>query len=79
MNAEDLRSVQAPLKERYRETPEAAQITLRAQGRIDEGVSCKVETGKALSLPGCIRPLVAADRLRARATCCSKRWLPAPA
>jgi hypothetical protein len=37
------------LKERYREAPEAL-ITLRAQGRIGEGVSCKIETGKALSL-----------------------------
>jgi uncharacterized OsmC-like protein len=52
MNAEDLRSVQAPLKERYRETPEAALITLRAEGRIGEGISCKVETGKALVMAG---------------------------
>ena len=52
MNAEDLRSVQAPLKERYREIPEAALITLRAQGRIGEGLSCKIETGKALVVAG---------------------------
>ena len=52
MNAEDLRSVQAPLKERYRESPEAAQITLRAQGRIVEGVTCKVETGKGVVVAG---------------------------
>jgi len=39
MNAEELRSLQAPLKERYREAPETALITLRAQGRIGEGVS----------------------------------------
>ena len=52
MNAEDLRSVQAPLKERYRESPEAALITLRAQGRIGEGLSCKIETGKALVVAG---------------------------
>jgi uncharacterized OsmC-like protein len=39
VNAQDLRSVQAPLKERYRENPGAALITLRAQGRIGEGVS----------------------------------------
>ena len=52
MNAEDLRSVQALLKERYRETPEAALITLRAQGRIGEGVSCKIETGQALVTAG---------------------------
>src|SRR6187431_1121004 len=52
MNAEDLRSIQSPLRERYRETPEAALITLRAQGRIVEGISCKVETGKALVVAG---------------------------
>jgi uncharacterized OsmC-like protein len=48
MNANDLKSLQAPLKERYRESPQAALITLRAQGRIGEGISCKLETGKAL-------------------------------
>jgi uncharacterized OsmC-like protein len=48
MNAEELRSVQAPLKERYRESSKAALITLRARGRIGEGVTCKLETGKAL-------------------------------
>jgi uncharacterized OsmC-like protein len=48
MNADELRSVQAPLKERYRESPKAALITLRAQGRVGEGVTCKLETGKAL-------------------------------
>jgi len=52
MNADELRSIQAPLKDRYRETPDAALITLRAQGRIGEGVSCKVETGKALVVAG---------------------------
>jgi uncharacterized OsmC-like protein len=52
MNADELRSVQAPLKERYRATPEAARITLRARGRIGEGVSCKIETGKALVAAG---------------------------
>ena len=52
MSAENLRSVHAPLKERYRETPEAALITLRAQGRIGEDLSCKIETGKALVVAG---------------------------
>jgi uncharacterized OsmC-like protein len=52
MNADELRSTQAPLKERYRESPGAALITLRAQGRIGEGVSCKIETGKALVVAG---------------------------
>jgi uncharacterized OsmC-like protein len=52
MNADELRSVQAPLKDRYRETPRAALVTLRAQGRLGEGLSCKVETGKALVVAG---------------------------
>jgi uncharacterized OsmC-like protein len=52
MNAEELRSAQAPLKAHYREAPEAALITLRAQGRLGEGVSCKIETGKALVVAG---------------------------
>ena len=49
MDAEYLRTLQAPLKERYRSRPEAAIITLKARGRLgDESISCKVETGKAL-------------------------------
>ena len=52
MNSEDLRSIQAPLKERYREAPEAALITLRAHGRLGENVHCKIETGKALVVAG---------------------------
>lgn len=52
MKAEDLRAVQAPLKERYKEAPEAALITLQAQGRAGEGVSCKIETGKGQVVAG---------------------------
>jgi uncharacterized OsmC-like protein len=52
MKADELRSIQAPLKDRYRQAPEAALITLRAQGRLGEGVSCKVETGKAPVVAG---------------------------
>jgi uncharacterized OsmC-like protein len=52
MNAADLRAVQGPLKERYREAPASALITLRAQGRLGEGVSCKIETGTALVVAG---------------------------
>ena len=48
MNAAELKSLQAPIKERYREQPETASITLRAEGRIGEGLTCKVATGKAL-------------------------------
>jgi uncharacterized OsmC-like protein len=52
MNANDLRAVQTPLKERYRQTPEAALVTLRARGRLAEGVTCRIETGKALVAAG---------------------------
>lgn len=52
MKAEELRSIQTPLKERYRESPDAALITLHAQGRLGEGVSCKIETGKAFVVAG---------------------------
>lgn len=52
MNADDLRSIQAPLKDRYRQSPDAALITLQAKGRLADGVSCKIETGKALVTAG---------------------------
>ena len=52
MNAEDLRALQKPFKDKYRSAPEAALITLRAQGRLGEGLTCKVETGKALAAAG---------------------------
>jgi len=48
MNAEQLKTMQAPIKAKYKENPAAAVITLRAQGRIGEGIACRVETGKAL-------------------------------
>lgn len=48
MKSEDLRSLQAPLKERYRRDASEAVVTLRAEGRIGEGLSCSVETGRAL-------------------------------
>jgi uncharacterized OsmC-like protein len=48
MNAEQLKALQAPIKERYKKDPAAAVVTLRAQGRIDEGIACRVDTGKAL-------------------------------
>ena len=47
MNAEELKSLQAPLKEQYRNEPGSAIVTLRAQGRVGENISCKVETGRA--------------------------------
>jgi uncharacterized OsmC-like protein len=48
MDAAALKALQAPLKDKYRETPQAAVVTLKAEGRIGEGVTCRVETGKAL-------------------------------
>ena len=49
MRPEDLRALQAPLKEAYRTTPERAVVTLRAAGRLDEtAVSCHVDTGRAM-------------------------------
>lgn len=52
MKEEDLRVVQAPLKEHYLEAPDAARVTLSAIGRIGDGISCKIETGKALVVAG---------------------------
>jgi uncharacterized OsmC-like protein len=48
MNKDELRAVQAPLKERYRSDPEAGLITLKAEGRLGEGITCSIQTGKAL-------------------------------
>jgi uncharacterized OsmC-like protein len=48
MNAEQLKNLQAPLKEKYRDQPETAIITLKAEGKIGDGISCKVDTGRAL-------------------------------
>ena len=48
MKAEELKSLQAPIKQRYRDEPKTASITLRAKGKIGEGVTCNVQTGKAL-------------------------------
>lgn len=48
MKSQELRELQAPLKDKYREEPSEAMITLSAEGTIGEGVSCSVKTGKAL-------------------------------
>lgn len=48
MNAEELKALQAPLKQKYKDAPEAAVVTLRAEGEIGEGLACRVDTGKAL-------------------------------
>jgi uncharacterized OsmC-like protein len=64
MNADELRSLQAPIKEGYRQRPETALVTLRAEGRIGEGVTCKVETGKALVEAG-LHPATGGDGIGA--------------
>jgi uncharacterized OsmC-like protein len=64
MNADELRALQAPLKARYRERPETALVTLRAQGRIGEGITCKIETGKARVEAG-LHPATGGDGLSA--------------
>ena len=60
MNADTLRALQAPLKQRYRDDPAAAVVTLRASGEAREGVSCKVETGRALVEAG-LHPATGGD------------------
>jgi len=52
MNRDELRALQAPLKDKYRQQPDAAIVTLRAEGALGEGVSCSVETGRALVTAG---------------------------
>src|SRR2546429_9725176 len=53
MDAAELRATQAPIKERYKSDPKAAVITLKAKGSIEnEGIACKVETGRALAVAG---------------------------
>ena len=52
MEREQLQAIQTPLKERYREDPDAAVITLSAEGELGEGVSCSVNTGRAIAEAG---------------------------
>ncbi len=52
MEREELRAIQAPLKKRYESAPESAAITLRAEGTLGEGVSCSVQTGRAIAEAG---------------------------
>ena len=52
MDAAELRALQAPIKEKYKSQPEAAVITLKAKGSLDDGIACKVETGRALQIAG---------------------------
>jgi uncharacterized OsmC-like protein len=61
MSAKDaLRTLQEPLKARYRDDPGAATITLKATGSLDDGISCNVETGRALAQAG-LHPAAGGD------------------
>ncbi len=64
MNADELRTLQAPLKHKYRDDPGAGLVTLKASGRIGEGISCRVETGKALVEAG-LHPATGGDGIAA--------------
>ncbi len=65
MTADELRALQAPLKTRYREQPEAARLTLRARGELGAtGLTCRVETGRALVEAG-LHPATGGDGLAA--------------
>lgn len=64
MNLNQLRALQAPLKEKYKQDPRAALLTLRAQGNLSEGIACKVETGKTLVEAG-LHPATGGDGLQA--------------
>ena len=61
-NSEELRAVQAPLKQQYRDEPAAALITLRASGELGEGVTCSVATGRAIVQAG-LHPATGGDGL----------------
>jgi len=52
VQSEELRAIQAPLKERYRADAESATVTLSARARLDEGITCSVDTGRALATAG---------------------------
>src|SRR6266487_3651024 len=64
MNADELRSLQVPLKAQYREHPETALVTLHAEGRVGENITCKIETGKARVEAG-LHPATGGDGLGA--------------
>ena len=64
MTPDELKALQAPLKSRYREMPEAALVTLRAEGELAEGVSCRVDTAKGLVEAG-LHPATGGSGLQA--------------
>src|SRR5262245_20102913 len=73
MKADELKALQAPVKARYRERPAAALLTLKARGSLGEGVTCKVETGRAAVEAG-LHPATGGD---GRAVCAGDMLLEA--
>lgn len=64
MNTEELKALQAPLKDQYRENPATALITLKAEGELGAGISCRVDTGRALVEAG-LHPATGGSGLQA--------------
>src|SRR5262245_11059645 len=74
MNANELRALQAPLKDKYRQQPETAVVMYRAQGRLGEGITCqmgKVEAGLHAAAGGDGRSACAADMLLEALVACA--------
>ena len=62
MDSETLRARQAPIKQQYREQPASALVTLRASGKVTDGITCSVDTGRALVAAG-LHPATGGDGL----------------
>src|SRR5690606_42088159 len=60
MSPDELKALQSPLKKRYQQHPEAAVVTLRAEGEVGAGIACNVETGRALVEAG-LHPATGGD------------------
>jgi uncharacterized OsmC-like protein len=60
MDRDELRAIQTPLKERYAESPDEALVTLRVDGELGEGVTCSVDTGRAIAAAG-LHPAAGGD------------------
>ena len=64
MDSNELKGLQEPLKKKYKSEPDAALITLKAKSRLGDGVTCKIETGKAMVEAG-LHPATGGDGLSA--------------
>ena len=79
MDRDELRGVQEPLKERYRDDPDAAVVTLTASGTLGAGITCNVTTGRRWPRRACTRRAAETGSASARETCCSRPSSRAPA